>query len=136
MCDIQQTVRFRCKKSKASVSRVFTTSLWVADPSKWTWRTSTALANSKEAGSFAGGGSHKLRWQKKLDKAKFKVIFWESHKSWKNLPLKIWSYWVASNFKLFHQKNKVQIFWEKATKFEKNLTRKIWHYKDLRFASH
>ena len=26
-------------------------------------------------------------------------IFWEGHKIWKNLPLKIWRYWVASNFK-------------------------------------
>ena len=26
-------------------------------------------------------------------------IFWEGHKIWKNLPLKIWHYWVASNFK-------------------------------------
>ena len=25
--------------------------------------------------------------------------FWEGHKIWKNLPLKIWCYWVASNFK-------------------------------------
>ena len=30
--------------------------------------------------------------------ALFKVqIFWEGHKIWKNLPLKIWRYWVASN---------------------------------------
>ena len=30
----------------------------------------------------------------------FKVgIFWEGHKIWKNLPLKIWRYWVSSNFK-------------------------------------
>ena len=30
----------------------------------------------------------------------FKVwILWEGHKIWKNLPLKIWRYWVASNFK-------------------------------------
>ena len=26
-------------------------------------------------------------------------IFWEGHKVWKNLPLKIWHYWVASNCK-------------------------------------
>ena len=26
-------------------------------------------------------------------------IFWEDHKIWKNLPLKIWCYWVVSNFK-------------------------------------
>ena len=26
-------------------------------------------------------------------------IIWEGHKIWKNLPLKIWRYWVASNFK-------------------------------------
>ena len=26
-------------------------------------------------------------------------IFWEGHKIWKNLPLKIWRYWLASNFK-------------------------------------
>ena len=26
-------------------------------------------------------------------------ISWEDHKIWKNLPLKIWCYWVASNFK-------------------------------------
>ena len=25
--------------------------------------------------------------------------FWEEHKIWKNLPLKIWHYWVTSNFK-------------------------------------
>ena len=25
-------------------------------------------------------------------------IFWEGHKIWKNLPLKIWLYWVVSNF--------------------------------------
>ena len=25
--------------------------------------------------------------------------FWEGHKIWKNLPLKIWRYWVMSNFK-------------------------------------
>ena len=30
----------------------------------------------------------------------FKVrIFWEGHKIWKNLPFKIWRYWVASSFK-------------------------------------
>ena len=30
----------------------------------------------------------------------FKVwIFWEGHKVWKNLPLKIWRFWVVSNFK-------------------------------------
>ena len=30
----------------------------------------------------------------------FKVrIFWEGHKIWKNLPLKIWRYWVKSNYK-------------------------------------
>ena len=29
----------------------------------------------------------------------FKVrIFWEGHKIWKNLPLKIWHYWVAFDF--------------------------------------
>ena len=34
------------------------------------------------------------------DSPLFKVrIFWEGHKIWKNLPLKIWCYWVASNFK-------------------------------------
>ena len=26
-------------------------------------------------------------------------IFWEGHKTWKNLPLKVWRYSVASNFK-------------------------------------
>ena len=26
-------------------------------------------------------------------------IFWEGHKIWKNLPHKIWCYWVASNSK-------------------------------------
>ena len=26
-------------------------------------------------------------------------VFWEGHKIWKNLPLKIWRYWVASNLK-------------------------------------
>ena len=26
-------------------------------------------------------------------------IFWEDHKIWKNLPLKIWRHWVTSNFK-------------------------------------
>ena len=26
-------------------------------------------------------------------------IFWEVHKIWKNLPLKIWRYWAVSNFK-------------------------------------
>ena len=26
-------------------------------------------------------------------------IIWEGHKIWKNLPLKIWLYWVPSNFK-------------------------------------
>ena len=26
-------------------------------------------------------------------------IFWEGHKIWKNVPLKIWRYWVASNSK-------------------------------------
>ena len=31
-------------------------------------------------------------------------IFWEGHKIWKNLPLQIWRYWVASNFKW-------KIFW-------------------------
>ena len=31
---------------------------------------------------------------------KLKVgIFWEGHKIWKNVPLKIWRYWVPSNFK-------------------------------------
>ena len=25
--------------------------------------------------------------------------FWERHKIWKNLPLKIWRYWVTSNWK-------------------------------------
>ena len=25
--------------------------------------------------------------------------FWEGHKIWKNLPVKIWHYWVMSNFK-------------------------------------
>ena len=30
----------------------------------------------------------------------FKVwTFWEEHKIWKNLPLKIWHYWVTSNLK-------------------------------------
>ena len=30
----------------------------------------------------------------------FKVrIFWEGHKIWRNLPLKIWCYWVASNIR-------------------------------------
>ena len=27
------------------------------------------------------------------------LIFWEGQKIWKNLPLKIWHYWVASNLK-------------------------------------
>ena len=31
-----------------------------------------------------------------LDKVR---IFWEGQKIWKNLPRKIWRYWVASNFK-------------------------------------
>ena len=26
-------------------------------------------------------------------------IFWEGHNIWKNLPRKIWRYWVVSNFK-------------------------------------
>ena len=26
-------------------------------------------------------------------------IFWEGHKIWRNLPCKIWRYWVSSNFK-------------------------------------
>ena len=26
-------------------------------------------------------------------------IFWEGHKIWNNLPLKIWRYWVVSTFK-------------------------------------
>ena len=32
-------------------------------------------------------------------------IFWEGHKIWKNLPLKIYRYWVVSNFewKIFFQ---------------------------------
>jgi hypothetical protein len=35
-----------------------------------------------------------------LEAATIKVrIFWEGHKVWKNLPLKIWRYWVTSNFK-------------------------------------
>ena len=32
-------------------------------------------------------------------------IFWEGHKIWKNLPHKIWRYWIASNieWKIFFQ---------------------------------
>ena len=37
-----------------------------------------------------------LDWQVKWCKVR---IFWEGHKIRKNLPLKIWRYWVASNFK-------------------------------------
>ena len=31
-------------------------------------------------------------------------IFWEGHKIWKNLPLKIWHYWMAANYS-FEVKN-------------------------------
>ena len=47
-------------------------------------------------------------------------ILWEGHKIWKNLPLKIWRYWVASNFKQ-------KIFSNFGT-FSEYMNFNIWHY--------
>ena len=37
-----------------------------------------------------------IYWAQKISAGKVR-IFWDGHKIWKNLPLKIWRYWVASN---------------------------------------
>ena len=58
----------------------------------------TQTANFRAVQNFA-----KSNWQETAQLHTFAQcnvwIFWEGHKIWKNLPHKIWRYWLASNFK-------------------------------------